>query len=94
MKTDFAKDDSRIDDKSSLLPGKTIKERIKEHLRQREKDRKKQTRKGAFIATSAKPRIAQTLKPSKRPRKGRTQSSSVEVNGVQLYSVEEWLRMG
>ena len=82
----------KLFDKSKLLPGKTIKQRIEEHLRQREEDRRKQ--KKIEFSFSVKQGISSTSPPLKQQRSGRSKSSSVEVGGVQLYSVEEWLHMG
>ena len=79
-------------DKSKLLPGKTIKQRIEEHLRQREEDRRKEKKKD--FNSSIKPRLSSSPEPLKQQRSGRSKSSTEEVEGVQLYSVEEWLRMG
>ena len=72
-------------DKSKLLPGKTVKQRIQEHLKQREKDKRKQTRVKSF-PSSARPGLSSTVAPVK--------AGAGEVVGVELYSVEEWLRMG
>ena len=81
----------KLFDKSKLLPGKTIKQRIEEHLRKREEDRRKQ--KKIDFSSNVKQGIS-SPQPLKQQRSGRSKSSSVEADAVQLYSVEEWLRMG
>ena len=94
-KEEFSRAETRNvkSDKSKLLPGKLIKQRIEEHLRQREEERRKQ-KKIDFSSPRIKPGISSTLPPLKQQRSGRSKSSSLEVDGVQLYTVEEWLRMG
>ena len=93
-------------DKTKLLPGKTIKDRIKEHLRKKELERKKQSK--SFQSTSIRPGIIQKPTTSKilqsiKPRVGKKQtiikpkkkkSPETQTEGFQIYSVEEWLKMG
>ena len=83
----------KLFDKSKLLPGKTIKQRIEEHLRQREEDKRKQ-KKIDFASSVQQGISSSTPQPSKQQRSGRSKSSSAEAEGVQIYSVEEWLHMG
>ena len=92
-------------DKSKLLPGKNIKMRIKEHLRQRELKTKKKS-KSKFQANYPEIRTS-TIKNSNRntgiakPRLGNTGNSfpkleekTTTTEGYQIYSVKEWLSMG
>ena len=92
-------------DKSKLLPGKNIKMRIKEHLRQRELKTKKQSQ-SKFQANYPEKRTS-TIKKSIRktgipkPRLGNTENSfpklkkkTTTTEGYQIYSVKEWLSMG
>ena len=94
-KEEFSRAETRNvgSDKSKLLPGKLIKQRIEEHLRQREEERRNQ-KKVDFSSSSVKQGGSSTRQPSQQARSGRSRSSTVEVDGVQLYSVEEWLHMG
>ena len=72
-------------DKSKLLPGKNVKDKIREHLRQKELSKKKGNK--ITQATS-----------SARPRPGLIQSEirdqEISSEDYKIYSVDEWLKMG
>ena len=94
-------------DKQTTSPtGKTIKETIKDNLRQRELEKRQQFKSTIFTTTTiplndidvtkeAEEKITEgNLKPHKRHKR----KLNIEHNAVpkkrRIYSVEEWLRMG
>ena len=97
-------------DRSNLFPGKTIRERIKENLRQRERERNKltsssidlklkkipTTTKPFIINQSSKsPKISKSSREKEKKRKKEKKKQPREGRvGFQIWSVEEWLRRG
>ena len=91
-------------DRSNLFPGKTIRERIKENLRQRERERNKQFThiavdskakklQDTLNSTTRKPKSLAVIK-NKTEKKHNKQKPRQGRVGFQIWSVEEWLRRG
>ena len=79
-------------DKSKLLPGKNVKDKIREHLRQKELSKKKGN-KITLTSSSVQPGIIQSgVRDSGDAKKLGNQEISSE--DYKIYSVDEWLKMG
>ena len=89
-------DDTELFDKSKLLPGKNIKDKIKEHLRQKEL-KKKLGSTFKLTASSVRPVVIQSLMKHSGDSKTRNEQKTLEKiasEDYKIYSVDEWLKMG
>ena len=72
-------------DKSKLLPGKNIKDKIREHLRKKELREKKGNQK-PMVTSSVRPGIIQS--------ENRLRDQTISSEDYKIYSVDDWLKMG
>ena len=70
-------------DKSKLLPGKNVKDKIREHLRQKELSKKKGN-KITQVTSSVRPGLIQS----------EIRDQEISSEDYKIYSVDEWLKMG
>ena len=85
-------DDEDKFDKSKLLPGKNVKDKIREHLRQKELSKKK-VHTMTLASSSGQPGIIQSEVRDSGDAK-RLVNPEISSEDYKIYSVDEWLKMG
>ena len=73
-------------DKSKLLPGKNVKDKIREHLRRKELNREKKGNEKTLVTSSVRPGISQS--------ENRLRDQEILSEDYKIYSVDDWLKMG
>lgn len=80
-------------DKSKLLPGKNVKDKIREHLRQKELSKKKENKMTLASSPPVQPGIIQSEVRDSGDA-NRLVNPEISSEDYKIYSVDEWLKMG